>query len=83
MSVVAGNLRLMLTPGLLIVGIGSLSAILRKLRGLGFFVLLFLFVAIFTLSDYIVLILAAIGAVYIIVTAIDEWAQKHYSKKNF
>ncbi|MBQ7357768.1 MAG: DUF2232 domain-containing protein [Clostridia bacterium] len=83
LSVVAGNLRLMLTPGLLIVGLGSLSAILRKLRGLGFFVLLFLFVAIFTLSDYIVLILAAIGAVYIIVTAIDEWAQKHYSKKNF
>lgn len=82
LSVVAGNLRLMLTPGLLLVGLDSLSAILRKLRGLGFFMLLFLFVAIFTLSDYIVLILAAIGAVYIIVTAIDAWAQKHYSKKN-
>lgn len=82
LSVVAGNLRLMLTPGLLLVGLDSLSAILRKLRGLGFFMLLFLFVAIFTLSDYIVLILAAIGAVYIIVTAIDAWAQNHYSKKN-
>ncbi len=83
LGVVAGNLCIILLPGLFIVGVDSFPAILKKLRGFGFFALLLLLVAVFALSAYFLYIVAAIGAFYIIITAIDEWAKKHYSKKQF
>lgn len=77
----AGNLRVILTPGFFIVGFDAIGAILRRLRGIGLILMLLLAVAVFALSQYIILIMAAIGAVYIIVTSVDTWAKKHYSQK--
>lgn len=81
LGVVAGNLCIILLPGLFIVGVDSFTIIIRKLKGFGFFAVLLLFVAFFMLSSYILYIVAAIGAFYIIVTSIDQWAKNHYSKK--
>lgn len=82
LSAVCGNLRVILTPALLLVGFDAIGAMLRRMRGFGFFVILLLAVAVFTLSSYIILIISAIGAFYVIIKAIDTWAAKHYSKKN-
>lgn len=80
LGAVAGNLRVILTPGMFIVGFDALGAILRRFRGFGFMLMLILILSIFLLSQYIILIMAALGAVYVIVTSVDSWAKKHYSK---
>lgn len=80
LGIVSGNLCIMLIPGLFIVGIESLPKIIKKLGVFGFFALLLLLVAFLALSTYIFYMVAAIGAFYIIITAIDEWAKKHYSR---
>lgn len=82
LSAVSGNLRVILTPALLLVGFDAIGAMLRKLRGFGFIIILLLAVAIFTLSAYIILIISAIGAFYVIIKAIDAWAARHYSQNN-
>lgn len=83
LGTVCSNLNLILTPGLFLVGFDGLRAILIKLRALGFILLLLLCAAVFLLSSYIILIMSAIGAFYIIILAIDEWAKKHYLRKKF
>ncbi len=80
LGVVSGNLCIILLPGLFIVGIESFGIIVKKLRGFGFFAILLLLVAFFMLTSYVLYIVAAIGAFYIIITSIDQWAKKHYSK---
>ena len=80
LGVVSGNLCIILMPGLFIVGVESFAIIVKKLRGFGFFAILLLLVAFFMLSSYALYIVAAIGAFYIIITSIDRWAKKHYSK---
>ncbi len=80
LGVVSGNLCLILLPGLFIVGIESFGIIVKKLRGFGFFAVLMMLVALFMLTSYVLYIVAAIGAFYIIITSIDQWAKKHYSK---
>ncbi len=80
LGVVSGNLCMILLPGLFIVGVKSFAMIVKKLRGFGFFAILLLLVAFFTLSSYALYIVAAIGAFYIIITSIDQWAKTHYSK---
>lgn len=82
LSAVCGNLRVILTPALLVVGLNAISLMLKRLRGFGFIVVLLLAVAVFALSSYIILIISAIGAFYVIIKAIDAWAAKHYSQKN-
>ncbi len=81
LSAVCGNLRIILTPALFIVGLSAVGVIIRKLRGFGFFFMLLLILAVFMLSSYIILIISAVGAFYIIIKSIDAWASKHYSKK--
>lgn len=81
LGVVSGNLCIILLPGLFLVGIDSFSLIVRKLRGLGFIIIILLLVAFIALSSYALYIVAAIGAFYIIITSIDKWAKKHYSGK--
>lgn len=80
LGVVSGNLCIILIPGLFIVGIESFGIIVKKLRGFGFFAILLLLVAFFSLSAYALYIVAAIGAFYIIISSIDQWAKTHYSK---
>ncbi len=80
LGVVAGNLCIILLPGLFIVGVDSFAIIVKKLRGFGFFAILLLLSAFLMLSSYALYIVAAIGAFYIIITSIDQWAKKHYSQ---
>ncbi|MBE6547467.1 MAG: DUF2232 domain-containing protein [Ruminococcaceae bacterium] len=79
-SSVANNLYIIFVPGLFLVGLDGIGAMLKKLKGLGLFLILLLVIAIFMLSSFILLIVAAIGAFYIIIKSVDEWAKKHYSK---
>lgn len=80
LGVVSGNLCLILLPGLFIVGVESFAIIVKKLRVFGLFAILLLLVAFFMFSSYALYIVAAIGAFYIIITSIDQWAKSHYSK---
>ena len=79
-SAVAENLRIILTPGLLLAGIDAVGALLRKLRIGGLFFIILIIAAFMWLSDYILLLLAALGAIFIIVRAVDEWAKEHYKE---
>ncbi len=80
LGVVSGNLCIILLPGLFIVGVESFAIIVKKLRGFGFLATLLLLAAFFMFSSYALYIVAAIGAFYIIITSIDQWAKIHYSK---
>lgn len=80
LGVVSGNLCMILLPGLFIVGVESFAIIVKKLRGFGFFAIILLLAAFFVFSSYALYIVAAIGAFYIIITSIDQWAKTHYSK---
>ncbi len=82
LSAISQNLCIILTPGLFIVGLEAVGALMKKLRGLGFFLILLLMIGILALSEYILDIMAGLGAVYIIIKAIDKWAEKHYIQKH-
>lgn len=79
---VAENLRLILTPGMMLMGIDALGAIMRRLRLAGFLVILLIIGAFMWLSSYVALILSALGAIYLIVRATDTWATEHYKKNH-
>lgn len=81
LGVVTKNLFIILVPGLFISGLSSVGDMLKKKRGIGVLLVLVLALAAFMLRQYIIEIVAAFGAVYIIITNIDAWAQKHYANK--
>lgn len=81
LTVVTKNLFIILVPGLFLSGIYSVGDMLKKKSSGGIIAVLFLTLAAFVFRQYIIQIVAAFGAVYIIITNIDSWAQKHYAKK--
>ena len=80
LGAVGANLRLILTPGLFLCGTESVAMLTKKAKAGGCLLFIGLILLFVLLSAYIFLIIAAVGAIHIIVKAIDSWAKDHYSK---
>ena len=79
-AIVADNICLILSPALLIMTGRALRALPAKLGFIGLlisgFLVLFMILAFYAFP----MIVALVGAVYVLIISVDAWAKEHYSK---
>lgn len=79
-ATVSLNLCLILAPCLIHTGIGLLLALPQKLGILGMILWIVVLIFLFNIEESPLIMIALLGAFAVIITHIDSWAKKYYSK---
>lgn len=79
-AVVFGNISFMLIPCLALTGIGAVMILPKKLGILGIIPIALLIILLFNKFSSFFILLALIGAFFVITRKIDSWAKEFYNK---
>ncbi|MBE6684900.1 MAG: hypothetical protein E7592_04550 [Ruminococcaceae bacterium] len=79
-AVVFGNVSFMLVPALALAGITAIKNFSKKLGILSLIIFALLIFVLFNATSSFFILIALIGAFYVLVTSIDSWAKDFYGK---